>query len=65
MYNSVNKLLHDIYKLKNKTIFIDELTEYELSILKKEEYEYIKKLFKSNNVKVVKIKEKTLNKFIR
>lgn len=62
MYTSFNKFLHDIYKIKNETIFINDLVEYELSILDKSQYEYLKRLLKSNNIRIIAIKEKITNK---
>lgn len=62
MYTIFNKFLHDIYKIKNETIFINDLVEYELSILDKSQYEYLKRLLKSNNIRIITIKEKITNK---
>lgn len=62
MYTNFNKFLHDIYKIKNGTIFINDLVEYELSILDKSQYEYLKRLLKSNNIRIITIKEKITNK---
>lgn len=62
MYTIFNKFLHDIYKIKNETIFINDLVEYELSILDKAQYEYLKRLLKSNNIRIITIKEKITNK---
>ena len=62
MYTIFNKFLHDIYKIKNETIFINDLIEYELSILDKAQYEYLKRLLKSNNIRIITIKEKITNK---
>ena len=63
MYYNSDKFIQDIFTLKNTTVFITDLVEYELSSLDIARYKYIKGIMNKNNVKVVVIKEETDKKF--
>ena len=56
MYYSSDKLVKDIFKLKDTIIFVTDMVEYELSTLDTMQYQFLKHTLNKNNVKVVVIK---------
>jgi len=63
MYYNSDKFIQDIFTLKNTTVFITDLVEYELSSLDIARYRYIKGIMDKNNIKIVVVKEETDKKF--
>ena len=63
MYYNSDKFIQDIFTLKDTTVFITDLVEYELSSLDIARYKYLKEIMKRNNIKVVIVKEETDKKF--
>ena len=63
MYYNSDKFIQDIFTLKNTTVFITDLVEYELSSLDIARYRYLKGVMDKNNIKVVVIKEENDKKF--
>ena len=57
MYYSIEKLMNDLFKLKDTTIFITDMVEYDLSTLDSTHYRFIKNTMSKNNVKVLVIKQ--------
>lgn len=57
MYYSSDKLISDIFTLKNTIVFITDMVEYELSTLDTKRYKFLKGIMDKNNIKVVVIKK--------
>lgn len=57
MYYSSDKLISDIFTLKDTIVFITDMVEYELSSLDTRRYKFIKGILDKNNIKIVVIKK--------
>jgi len=57
MYYNSDKLIRDLYTLKDTIIFVTDMVEYELTRLNTKQYQYIKQTLNKNNVKVIIVKK--------